>query len=102
MSLEHFDPLLRSNDLVQDVKWDPELQQLFQDDLEGLLDRYQLRPDERSAILGKDLKKLYELGLHPYLLGQLSRLFYGTGEKAATSAAAVALVQALTGHSGDE
>jgi hypothetical protein len=95
MSLDHFDPMLRSNDLVQDLKWDADLLHRFQDDPAGVLDDYDLLDVERQAILERDFKALYELGLHPYLLGQLARELYGTAEQAGTSVAATALVASL-------
>jgi hypothetical protein len=95
MVLEHFDPRLRSNDLVQDVRWDPELRELLRTAPERVLDRYDLDPAERAAILADDFRRLYEMGLHPYLLGQLARLRIGNTEQAGSSAAATALVTSL-------
>lgn len=95
MGLEYFNPRLRSNDLVQDVKWDRELQELLATDPAAVLDRYDLEPAEREAILADDFRTLYELGLHPYLLGQLARLRRGNAEQAGSSAAATALVESL-------
>lgn len=95
MGLEFFNPQLRSNDLVQDVKWNRELQDQLLADPEALLDRYDLEPAERQAILTDDFRRLYELGLHPYLLGQLARLRRGNAEQAGSSAAAIALVESL-------
>ncbi|SCF03202.1 protocatechuate 4,5-dioxygenase, alpha chain [Micromonospora coriariae] len=97
MGLEHFNPLLRANDLVQDLKWDDELRARFETSEEEVLSSYPITEDEREAIRGRDFRRLYELGLHPYLLSQLARLIYGTGEKAGTSAAATALIQSLLG-----
>lgn len=102
MSLEHFDPLLRANDLVQDLKWDDALLAEFQRDEESVLDRYDLLPEERQGILERDFRRLYLIGVHPYLLGQLSRLIHGTAEEAGTSVAATALVTSLLGgHDGE-
>lgn len=84
MGLEKFDPTLVSHDLVQDLKWDPELRAEFERDEAAVLDRYDLRPEERAAIEARDFKTLYDLGFHPYLGGQLTRLIYGNdaGDKA--------------------
>ncbi|TDD80449.1 extradiol ring-cleavage dioxygenase [Actinomadura darangshiensis] len=97
MALEHFDPRLRANDLVQELKWDRELRARFETSEKEVLDAYPLTPAERTAILDRDFRALFELGLHPYLLGQLARLIYGTGEKAGTSGAATALIRSLLG-----
>jgi len=97
MALDFFDPLLRTNDLVQDLKWDEALRARFENSEEEVLAEYPLTEEERTAIGQRDFKRLYELGLHPYLLSQLARLIYGTGEKAGTSGAATALIQSLLG-----
>jgi len=98
MALNHFNPLLRSNDLVQDLKWDEDLRARFEASEEDVIGSYSLTEDERVAIRERDFRRLYEMGLHPYLLSQLARLIYGTGEKAGTSAAATALIQSLLGE----
>jgi hypothetical protein len=72
-----FDPTLASHDLVQDLKWDAGLRRQFAADEKSVLDRYPLRPEERSAIERRDFRALYDLGFHPYLGGQLARLIYG-------------------------
>ncbi|TDC68056.1 extradiol ring-cleavage dioxygenase [Actinomadura sp. GC306] len=100
-ALAHFDPRLRANDLVQDLKWDPALRARFESDERAVLDAYPLTGQERTAILARDFRRLFELGLHPYLLAQLARLIYGTGEKAGTSGAATALIRSLLGDRYD-
>jgi protocatechuate 4,5-dioxygenase alpha chain len=97
MGLDQFNPLLKSNDFVQDLKWDAELRARFESDEESVLADYPLSDEERTAIRARDFRKLHDLGLHPYLLSQLARLIYGTGEKAGTSGAATALIRSLLG-----
>lgn len=101
MALEHFDPRSRMNDLVQDLKWNPDLRERFASDEEQVLGSYHLAADERAAIRDRDFRAVFELGLHPYLLSQLARLIYGTGEKAGTSEAATALIKSLLGDDYD-
>lgn len=101
MALDYFDPLLRTNDLVQELKWDRELRARFESSEKEVLDAYPLTAEERTAILDRDFRKLFELGLHPYLLSQLARLIYGTGETAGTSGAATALLRSLLGDRYD-
>jgi hypothetical protein len=72
-----FDPTLAVHDLVQDLKWDPQLREAFKRDEAAVLDRYPFRPEERAALERRDFHTLYTLGLHAYLGGQLARLFYG-------------------------
>ena len=74
---DNFDPTLAAHDLVQDLKWDQALRRQFETDEKSVLDRYALRPAERQAIEQRDFRKLYDLGFHPYLGGQLARLIYG-------------------------
>lgn len=100
-ALEHFDPLLRTNDLVQDLKWDHDLRARFETEEERVLAEYPLTDAERAAIRERDFRRLFEMGLHPYLLSQLARLIYGTGEKAGTSGAATALIRSLLGDRYD-
>jgi protocatechuate 4,5-dioxygenase alpha chain len=98
--LDHFskylDKSLQTHVLIQDMKGDRGLREQFKADETSVLDRYDLKPEERQAILDRDFKALYELGVHPYLLGQLSRLIHGTVEGAGSSEASVALVRSLT------
>lgn len=100
-ALKHFDPRLRANDLVQDLKWDPVLRERFETAEEEVLKEYPLTEEEREAIRGRDFRRLFEMGLHPYLLSQLARLIHGTGEKAGTSGAATALIRSLLGDRYD-
>ncbi len=93
-----FDPTLASHDLVQDLKWDPELRREFQENEKAVLDRYALRPAERQAIEQRDFRRLYDLGFHPYLGGQLARLIYGNDVDGAIRAVNK-LVGSLTGKS---
>ena len=44
---------------------------------EDLMEEYGLSEDERLAFRNIDLKRLGELGVHPYFLPQVSRLFHG-------------------------
>ncbi|HLI11163.1 MAG TPA: extradiol ring-cleavage dioxygenase [Alphaproteobacteria bacterium] len=99
MGLEKFDPNLAGHDLVQDLKWDPELRRQFQRDEKSVLDRYPLRAEERRAIEERDFRKLYDLGFHPYLGGQLARLIYGNDAGSGAILAANKLVESLQGKS---
>ncbi|MEU1523702.1 hypothetical protein ABZ413_16040 [Nocardia rhamnosiphila] len=101
MALDRFDPLLKTNDLVQDLKWDQKFRARFESDEDAVIDEYPLTDAERRAIRERDFRGLHELGLHPYLLSQLARLIYGTGEKAGTSGAATALIRSLLGDDYD-
>lgn len=96
MSFFHnFDPSLAGHDLVQDLKWDAALRREFERDEKAVLDRYPLRPEERKAIEERDFRKLYDLGFHPYLGGQLARLIYGNDAGGGAITAADKLVESL-------
>ena len=98
MGLESFDPTLVSHDLIQDLKWDPELRALWERDRATVLDRYPLRPAERRAIEEGDFRTLYDLGLHPYLGGQFARLMYGNTAGPEATRAVRKLVASLKGE----
>lgn len=99
MALAHFSQYfnrdLATHKLVQGLKADRELREQFRRDEASVLDRYDLTPEERTAIEQRDFKALYLAGVHPYSLGQLSRLIYGTVEGAGSSQASSALVESL-------
>jgi hypothetical protein len=97
MGLEKFDPSLAGHDLVQDLKWNPDLRQEFSRNEQAVLDRYPLRPEERRAIEARDFRALYDLGFHPYLGGQLARLIYGNDAGGGARVAAIKLVSSLRG-----
>ena len=96
-----FDPTLAAHDLVQDLKWDPELRRLFETDEAKVLDRYDLGPAERKAIEERNFRTLYELGMHPYLGGQLSRFIWGNDAAKGAVEASNKLVASLQGHTRD-
>lgn len=97
MSLEYLNIHLTTNSLVQDLKWDAGLRERFSADLPGILDEYDLTDPERDALVSQDYGALYRLGVHPYLLSQLARLYMGTVENAGSSTAATALLKSLWG-----
>jgi hypothetical protein len=98
MGLESFDPVLVAHDLVQDLKWSPDLRAEFERDERAVLDRYDLLPEERRAIEERDFRALYALGFHPYLGAQLARFIYGNEAGKGASVAARKLVESLQGE----
>ena len=101
MAWEKFDPTLAAHDLVQDLKWNPQLRQLFAQNEAAVLDRYPLRPEERKAIEARDFRALYDMGMHPYLGGQLSRFIWGNDAGKGAIEATNKLVESLQGHARD-
>lgn len=98
MGLEKFDPTLAGHDLVQDLKWNPALRAEFARNEKAVLDRYPLRADERKAIEARDFRKLYDIGFHPYLGGQLSRLIFGNDARGGALIANKKLLASLNGE----
>ena len=68
---------LAANRMIFDVRRDPSLYIGFADNLETIMENYSLSEDERRAFRDLDIKRLGELGVHPYFLPQVSRLFHG-------------------------
>lgn len=96
--LTAFDPGLASHDLVQDLKWDSRLRELFASNEPAVLDRYALHEAERNALEKRDFRALYDLGFHPYLGGQLARLLYGNAAGREANFAVQKLVDSLSGE----
>ena len=79
MSILDTDKTLPANKMIFEVRRDAALRERFRADLEGLMRDYGLSEKEKSAFRSVDLKRLGELGVHPYFLPQVSRLFKGAG-----------------------
>ena len=88
MGIMDTDRTLPANRLIFEVRRDRALLERFASDLDGLMSDYGLSEVEKKALREIDLKTLAELGLHPYFLLQVSRLFKGTGYNHNESAAA--------------
>lgn len=88
MSILNTDRTLPANKMVFEVRRDAKLRERFRVDLEGLMNHYGLSEEERQAFRSIDIKRLGELGMHPYFLPQVTRLFKGAGYNHNESAAA--------------
>jgi hypothetical protein len=88
MSILNTDRTLPANKLIFEVRRDVALRARFAADLEGLMRDYGLSEAEKDALRKVDLKRLGELGMHPYFLPQVTRLFKGAGYNHNESAAA--------------
>ena len=95
MSISDVIRTLPSNKMVFDVRRDMALVRRWKDDLEGLMAEYGLSEEERDAFRREDLKKMADLGVHPYFLTQITRLFHGSARNNQSSAAAQAYIRAL-------
>lgn len=95
MSLDNFRRTLPSNRMVFDVRRDTRLVDRFRSDLDGLMEDYALSPEEREAFRTQDLKRMLALGVHPFFLTQITRLFHGSAHNHQGSAAIQAYRKAL-------
>ena len=79
MSILDTDRTLPANKLIFEVRRDAALRARFRTALEGLMRDYGLSEAERTALRQADIRRLGELGVHPYFLPQVTRLFKGAG-----------------------
>ncbi|MBX5491798.1 MAG: extradiol ring-cleavage dioxygenase [Chloroflexi bacterium] len=86
--LAKVDKTARINRLIFEVRYDPHQIARLQTDTEAVMEEYGLSEAERACVRARDFKGLIELGAHPYLISQLSRLLYGTANNRNTSVAA--------------
>ena len=79
MGIMNTDRTLPANRLIFEVRRDAALRARFLSDLDGLMRDYGLSAVEQRALREVDLQTLSDLGVHPYFLPQVSRLFKGAG-----------------------
>ena len=79
MGIRDADRTLPSNRMVFEVRRDAAKYSNFGANLEALMRQYGLSEEEKVAWISVDIKRLSELGVHPYFLPQISRLFKGAG-----------------------
>ncbi len=88
MGILNTDRTLPVNRLIFEVRRDVRLRERFGTDLGGLMVEFGLSEAERDALGRADIKRLGELGVHPYFLPQVTRLIKGAGYNHNESAAA--------------
>jgi len=76
--------------MVFEVRRDNSVWPHFRERLEELMDKYGLSDPEKEAFRAIDVRRLGELGVHPYFLPQITRLFHGAAANHSKSAAAEA------------
>lgn len=79
MGIRDTDRTLPSNRMVFELRRDEQAYALFKRDLEASMAHYGLSGEEKRAWREIDLQALARLGVHPYFLPQVSRLFKGGG-----------------------
>jgi protocatechuate 4,5-dioxygenase alpha chain len=95
MSISDVVRTLPANRMIFEVRRDMALVRRFTEDLEGLMAEYGLGEAEKDAFRTQDLKRMAGLGVHPYFLTQVTRLFHGSARNHQGSAAAQAYIKAL-------
>ena len=100
MGIADVDTKLASNRLIFDIRRDRDLMAAFRKDLEEVMAKYKLTEAERAAWRAIDIAALGRLGVHPYFLPQVSRMFEGSGYNHNDSEAA--RLYAKTMLDGDE
>lgn len=79
MGIQDTDRTLPSNRMVFELRRDQHRYQQFQQDIEATMQHYRLSEPERQAWRDMDIAALARMGVHPYFLPQISRLFKGGG-----------------------
>jgi protocatechuate 4,5-dioxygenase alpha chain len=98
--LSKLDKTLPINRLIFEVRFDPAAREQIVRDPEPVMAAYGLSEAERAAVRARDFRGLVELGGHPYLVAQLSRLLYGTGNNRNSSTAAEMLKRSVVDDAG--
>ena len=94
---------LPSNRMIFEVRRDPAKYGTFAENFEAIMEEYGLSEAERQAFRDLDIRTLGALGVHPYFLPQVSRLFHGTAYNHNKSAAAQAYGKSMvTEQEGDD
>ncbi|MGR8950050.1 MAG: aromatic ring-opening dioxygenase subunit LigA [Gammaproteobacteria bacterium] len=60
--------LYQTQKLLYNLNRDPRVQQAYRDDLNGLLDEYELTDEERQAFIDGDIGLLYVIGVNGQIL----------------------------------
>jgi hypothetical protein len=79
MGIMQTDRTLPSNRMIFEARRDAAKLERFRSDLEGLMREHGLSEEEKRAFRAIDIKALGRLGVHPYFLPQVTRLFKGAG-----------------------
>ena len=77
MGIRDTDRTLPSNRMVFELRRDAAQYAEFRRDLEGSMAAFGLTEPERAAWRALDIQALAALGVHPYFLPQITRLFKG-------------------------
>jgi protocatechuate 4,5-dioxygenase alpha chain len=76
--VERVDRTLPLNEMVYHVRKDAALRRRWREDFDALAREFGLSPDEVDAVKRSDVRRLHDLGVHPYYVTQILRLTFGT------------------------
>jgi hypothetical protein len=88
MAIADVNKQLASNRMVFELRRDAAALERFRADFEGTMAAYGLSETEKAAWRERDIGALGKLGVHPYFLPQIARLFRGGAYNHNRSAAA--------------
>ncbi len=88
MGIADTDKKLATTRMVPELRRDAGALERFRADFEGTLEAYGLSEAEKAAWRERDIGALGKLGVHPYFLPQIARLFRGGAYNHNRSAAA--------------
>ena len=77
MGIRNTDKTLPSNQMVFELRRDAAKFEAFKLDLEASMSEYGLSEAEKTAWRDIDIEALAAMGMHPYFLPQIARLFRG-------------------------
>ncbi|MCI4646374.1 MAG: hypothetical protein MRY64_16455 [Hyphomonadaceae bacterium] len=88
--VRHFDKTLPLNEMVYYIRKDAGLRARWQEDFEGLAREFGLSQGEIEAVQNSDVRALFGLGVHQYLIPHILRLTHGASDMTNTHPALVA------------
>ncbi|MEK7945910.1 hypothetical protein WKR98_14230 [Pigmentiphaga sp. YJ18] len=77
MGIQDTDKTLPSNRMVFELRRDEQKYLAFKQDIEASMAAYGLSDEEKRAWRDMNIEALGAMGVHPYFLPQISRLFKG-------------------------
>lgn len=97
MGIADVNPKLASNRLIFDIRRSRDLMAAFHEDMEKVLADYGLTEEEKTAWREINIHALGALGVHPYFLPQISRIFRGAAYNHNDSEAAQLYAETMVG-----
>ena len=101
MGIANTDRTLAANRMIFEVRRDTALYDRFRQNIETVMTEYELSDAEKEAFRTENIAGLAQMGVHPYYLPQIARLFHGAGYNHNNSEAAQVYAKNMVeGHDG--